>query len=228
MKQIRKRLTYANVMSSVAVFLVLGGATALAAGLGKNTVGTKQLKKNAVTTAKIKNEAVTGIKIKKGTITGNNLNLAALGTVPSATNANHASTADNATNVTNLPGVLASGQTLRGDVSDATDGSSAGTISSQNVSFPIPLASPPKVHIIKGTETPPAGCSGTPENPDASSGNLCIFIGTSEGPVGTFFTIDPENVIAAQPASGKFGFFIYNNSTASGRDQWWGSWAVTG
>jgi hypothetical protein len=41
LKQIRKRLTYANVMSSIAVFLVLGGATALAAGqLGKNSVGT--------------------------------------------------------------------------------------------------------------------------------------------------------------------------------------------
>ena len=31
MKPIRKRLTYANVMSSIAVFLVLGGATAFAA-----------------------------------------------------------------------------------------------------------------------------------------------------------------------------------------------------
>ncbi len=52
MKQIRKRLTYANVMSSIAVFLVLGGATAFAAGkLGKNRVGTKQLKNNAVTGA---------------------------------------------------------------------------------------------------------------------------------------------------------------------------------
>jgi hypothetical protein len=63
-KQIRKRLTYANVMSSIAVFLVLGGATAFAANqLGKNTVGSKQLKKNAVTTAKIKNGAVTQSKI---------------------------------------------------------------------------------------------------------------------------------------------------------------------
>jgi hypothetical protein len=70
-KQIRKRLTYANVMSSIAVFLVLGGATALAAGqLGKNTVGSKQLKKNAVTTAKIKNGAVTGAKLRAGAVSG--------------------------------------------------------------------------------------------------------------------------------------------------------------
>ena len=39
--QIRKRLTYANVMSSLAVFLVLGGATAFAA-LSKNSVGSKR------------------------------------------------------------------------------------------------------------------------------------------------------------------------------------------
>lgn len=31
MKRFRKRLTYANVMSSIAVFLVLDGATAFAA-----------------------------------------------------------------------------------------------------------------------------------------------------------------------------------------------------
>jgi hypothetical protein len=109
LNQVRKRLTYANVMSTIAVFLVLGGATALAAGqLGKNTVGSKQLKKNAVTAAKIKknaiteakvaSNAVTGVKIKDGSITtakigpdavtGAQVNEATLGTVPSATLAN--------------------------------------------------------------------------------------------------------------------------------------------
>lgn len=72
MKQIRKRLTYANVMSSIAVFLVLGGATAIAAGLAKNSVGPKQLKKNAVTTKKIKNGAVTGAKVKAGSLKASN------------------------------------------------------------------------------------------------------------------------------------------------------------
>ena len=67
MKPIRKRLTYANVVSSLALFLALTGATAFAANqLAKNSVGSKQLKKNAVTTAKIKNEAVTAGKIKNG------------------------------------------------------------------------------------------------------------------------------------------------------------------
>jgi len=87
-KRITKRLTYANVMSSIAVFLVLGGATAFAAAqLGKNSVGTKQLKRNAVTAAKIKRNAVTSTKIKKGAVTGAKIKLSSLGTVPSASNA---------------------------------------------------------------------------------------------------------------------------------------------
>jgi hypothetical protein len=68
-KQLGKRLTYANVMSSIAVFLVLGGATAFAAGqLGKNSVGTKQIKKGAVTEAKIKDGSVTTTKIADGSV----------------------------------------------------------------------------------------------------------------------------------------------------------------
>lgn len=96
MKKLSKRLTYANVMSSIAVFLVLGGATALAAGLAKNSVGSKQLKKNAVTTAKIKNNAVTTSKIKNGAISGAKINLSTLGTVPSADKAKTADTAGSA------------------------------------------------------------------------------------------------------------------------------------
>lgn len=65
MKQIRKRLTYANVMSSLAVFLVLGGATAFAA----KKIGTNQLKGRSVTTAKIKKNAVTTSKIRHASIT---------------------------------------------------------------------------------------------------------------------------------------------------------------
>jgi hypothetical protein len=79
MKSVRKRLTYANVMSSIAVFLVLGGATAFAAGqLGKNTVGSKQLKKNAVVAAKIKAGAITAAKIKNGAITAGKLGTGAV------------------------------------------------------------------------------------------------------------------------------------------------------
>jgi hypothetical protein len=87
--KIRKRLTYANVVGTLALFLVLTGATAFAATqLGKNSVGTKQLKKNAVSAAKIKKNAVTTAKIKKDAVTGAKVNEGTLETVPSANVAN--------------------------------------------------------------------------------------------------------------------------------------------
>jgi hypothetical protein len=67
MKSFRKHLTYANVMSSLAVFLMLGSGAAIAAGgLGKNTVGSKQLKKNAVTAVKVKDGSLLGADFAAG------------------------------------------------------------------------------------------------------------------------------------------------------------------
>ena len=65
MSRLRPKLTYANVMSTLAVFLVLGGGAYAATRLPKNSVGAKQLKKNSVTTAKVKKEAITAAKVKK-------------------------------------------------------------------------------------------------------------------------------------------------------------------
>lgn len=105
MQRMKRHLSYANVMSTIAVFFAISGATAFAATqIAKNSVGSKQLKKNAVTSvkikknavtnakikksavtnAKIKNGAVTGVKIKNGTISGSKINLPTLGAVPLA------------------------------------------------------------------------------------------------------------------------------------------------
>jgi hypothetical protein len=72
-KKIRKRLTYANVMSSIAVFLVLGGAAFAASQLPRNSVGTRQLKAGAVTTAKLHSNAVTKAKIKANAVDGSKI-----------------------------------------------------------------------------------------------------------------------------------------------------------
>ena len=80
MKQIRTRLTYANVMSSIAVFLVLGGATAFAA----TKIGANNIRANAVTAGKIKKEAVTTAKIKNNAVTGAKADEGSFGQVPSA------------------------------------------------------------------------------------------------------------------------------------------------
>jgi hypothetical protein len=87
MKNARSKLSYANLTSTVCLFLLLAGGSAYAATqVGKDSVGTLQLKKNAVATGKIRDGAVTGPKI----------DMSSLGAVPSAIHANSADSAKTA------------------------------------------------------------------------------------------------------------------------------------
>jgi hypothetical protein len=95
MKQkLQGKLTYANVVSTLCLFVVLGGSAYAAFKVRPNSVGTRQLKSKAVTTGKLANGAVTGAKVAEATLSGANINMAALGTVPAAASAAHASNAD--------------------------------------------------------------------------------------------------------------------------------------
>jgi hypothetical protein len=63
MHRLRGKLTYSNVISTVCLFLLVGGGTAFAASqLGKESVGTNQLKKAAVTPAKLSAAAKAGMQ----------------------------------------------------------------------------------------------------------------------------------------------------------------------
>lgn len=84
MKQIRRHVTYANVMSSFAVFLILGGATAFAA---VKKVGPNEIKANSIKTGKIVKEAVVTGKIKNGAVNEAKLADAAVTTAKLADNA---------------------------------------------------------------------------------------------------------------------------------------------
>jgi hypothetical protein len=63
----RRRLTFANVVSMIALFAALGGT---AVALSANSVGTRQLKRNAVTGPKVRNHSLTGRDIRTGTLKG--------------------------------------------------------------------------------------------------------------------------------------------------------------
>lgn len=60
MTWIRRRLSYANVMATVAIFLALGGGAIAALRLPARSVGAKQLRKNAVTGVKVRDHSLTG------------------------------------------------------------------------------------------------------------------------------------------------------------------------
>jgi hypothetical protein len=113
MKTIRARLTFANVVACMALFIALGGASYAATQLPQNSVGAQQLKNGAVGTAKLKPKAVTAAKLgagavgtaalADGAVTGAKLNAGTLGTVPSATRANSAATAGDAATLQGRP-----------------------------------------------------------------------------------------------------------------------------
>jgi hypothetical protein len=68
MQALRGELTYANVISTLCLFMLLGGGAYAATELPKNSVGAKQ----------IKNGAITGKEIKKKTITASKLTPSAI------------------------------------------------------------------------------------------------------------------------------------------------------
>jgi hypothetical protein len=232
--QIRKRLTYANVMSSIAVFLVLGGATALAASqLGKNSVGSKQLKKNAVTTAKLKDNAVSsaklknnavtnskiadasvsGAKVQDGSLTGSDINASTLGKVPSAS---HADTASTTTGISPLP----SGQSESGFYASG-GGESAGGYIAQGITFQQPLAAripEGNVEWLLEGET----SSSCPGHGRAAPNHLCLYDNEEfEVNLCCIYDFDFDD-----PAADKNGFIVYWEPTGS--DSYVsGEWTVT-
>lgn len=66
-------LSYANVMSTLALFLALGGVGYAATQLPRNSVGAVQLRPGAVTAAKIRPGAVTGAAVRDGSLSARDL-----------------------------------------------------------------------------------------------------------------------------------------------------------
>ncbi|HVO54459.1 MAG TPA: hypothetical protein VMT37_08605 [Solirubrobacterales bacterium] len=63
MSKLRQKLTYSNVIASLALFIALSGVAVAATALPRNSVGANQLKQGAVTAAKLRKGAVTAGKL---------------------------------------------------------------------------------------------------------------------------------------------------------------------
>jgi microcystin-dependent protein len=81
------------IVALIALAVALSG-TAIAAGVGPNSVGTRQLKSKAVTTGKLANSSVNSLKVADKSLSGADIDLNALGTVPTASHADSASNSD--------------------------------------------------------------------------------------------------------------------------------------
>jgi cytoskeletal protein RodZ len=91
-RSLSRRLTYANVVASLALFAALGGGAYAA-----NKINGNSIQKQSIGGGKLKNETITSRQIKKGSLNSNLIDMSTFTTVPSATTATTAQTATTAT-----------------------------------------------------------------------------------------------------------------------------------
>ena len=69
LRKLRARMTYANVVSTIALAIAIGGGTAYAA----TKIGTKNIRYHAVTASKLATNSVTGSKVKSNALSGSDI-----------------------------------------------------------------------------------------------------------------------------------------------------------
>jgi hypothetical protein len=119
MRSLRSRLTYANVVATLALFVALSTGGAWAAH--QVLIGGKQIKNGSITGKDVKRRSLTGAQIKPDSVTGRQVAEAKLGQVPSAATADTAVSAATLGGVP-LSGLLQSSHVLVGSASTATVG----------------------------------------------------------------------------------------------------------
>lgn len=254
---LRPKLSYSNVIATVALFVALGGA-AIAAGIPRHSIGARQLKRGAVTTAALRRRAVTSAKLARGSVIAGKLGPNAVwpanvgnGAVTSTKLAANAVTgaaiargavgaSDLGSNAVTTPkiangavtlaklgnevapllGTLRSGQTLRGMFNLGTQAAGPEDFVSEGASFFFPLNSTPTVNPVLAPGEKSANCPGVGGNqqtPNASPGNLCVYVSAQSGEAGSLEIENPS----------RLGFGLRANAKAPGAYNTTGFWAVT-
>jgi hypothetical protein len=242
----RPKLNYANVIATLALFVALGGA-AVAAGLPKNSVGSKQLKSNAVTKRTLHRKAVTAGKLAPQAVTAGKLAAGSVqteslrdgivtppkltdnGAVITAKLDDDAVTngklADKAVTLVKLaPGVIGavrgpldSGETLRG----IFDVGGSTKLARQSFNFQFPLQTPPAPGSILAADGSSAACPGlVNQTPEASPGQLCLYVKTQSGNTPSLSFDDETVTRLGFGLKAKFG-------AAEEANRVFGYWAVT-
>jgi hypothetical protein len=201
------KLTYANVMATMALFLALGGVGYAATKLPKDSVGTAQLKKGAVTPAKLSKPA----KAAPAGPAGPRGEQGVAGT--------EGAPGKNLTAETPLP----SGATETGDFSTAGGGAPA--FLSATANFVQPLATgldeEHVVFVAEGEASAPH-CPGVRQ---AAPGYLCIYIVKSANSSRPNSGPDPETGRIGAGRSGAVLFFAVPSADEASFAL--GNWAVT-
>lgn len=209
MKKFLPSLSYANVVATLALFLVLSGGAAYAATrLAKNSVGSAQLKKNAVTPAKLSSAS-------KVTLIGGQGPQGPVG--PQGVPGKEGSPGRDLTAET----PLASGQTETGAFGDAGNGESSYLLGVAD--FVQSLAAPldgAHVFALAEGETN-AHCPGVGH---AAAGYFCAY---STAEQNAYLVGGPDDPANGKEGAGKDGAVSFFSGDGPGVDYVYGTWAVT-
>lgn len=100
LQRLRSKLTYPYLVSTIALFVALGGGAYALEGV--NRVNSGDVKNNTLTSKDQKDgKGTKGVDVTNNSLKGADVDESSLGQVPSAANANHANSADTATNASN-------------------------------------------------------------------------------------------------------------------------------
>jgi len=234
---------YANVTSTLALIVALGGTGAYAASkitsadIGRGQVKNANLANGAVTSAKVANGSLLARDFAQGQLrAGPSGATGAQGPAGPAGPAGSAGSAGSAGPA--LPDVLPKGQTLRGSYSFSGFYSGANLPhdagpSDGQISFPIPLAAAPTVVLIRRKQPqnqegdPTAQCPGSVLNPQAAPGYLCVYeSGMADNKA--LYAFSPYNGVNGVATRFGVGLYITEpQATTSDHRTSKGSWAVT-
>jgi Collagen triple helix repeat (20 copies) len=210
----RRHLSYANVAATLAlVFAMSGGALAANSYLINST---KQI--NPKVLKKLTGKAGKTGKVGPAGATG------AIGVTGAAgATGKEGKEGKPGPFVTTLP----SGQTLRGNYAGrAYGGEAAGQEMQIPITFAFPLASAPTAHYIVFGEAPPAQCPGTPSEPEAEAGNLCVYEAAAAINSQEMRVFDP--IGGGNDEANRFGAGVAAASKVAKEEfRVRGSWAVT-
>jgi hypothetical protein len=126
--KLRSHLTYANVVSSICLFIVLGGTSyAVATGsidsreIKNNTVRSKDIRNNDVRGTDVRNGTIRGSDVGNNGLTGSDIAESTLGLIPNATHANRSDSASHANRSDSASHADSSGSAGRADSAGSVD-----------------------------------------------------------------------------------------------------------
>ncbi|MGN6216876.1 MAG: hypothetical protein ACTHN7_07960 [Solirubrobacterales bacterium] len=220
-KQLKRGAVTSRALHRAAVISGKIAPQAVTAGkLGANAVLPGNLGKGIITTEKLGEGAVIASKIKNGVITTNKLNNEAVTT--GKLGKESVTLGKLGPEVAPLLGTLKSGQTLRGTFDVGSTAAAAGDTTRGAASFQFPLLNAPTATVLKPGETN-ANCAGlgggNSQTPQATGGNLCLYITASEN-------LDEAAPLAAENNT-RLGFGLVAKAKEAGAYYAYGQWAVT-